>query len=117
MVSPDGAVSRMADVDTNDLLLGLDPATPRAEHVAVLEPGATLVFYTDGLVERRDRDVDDGVTELTEMLHRLTAEHLDVDELCDRLLAAMIGGKPEDDVALLVVRLAPDPPARRRQVL
>ena len=117
MVSPDGAVSRMADVDTNDLLLGLDPATPRAEHVAVLEPGATLVFYTDGLVERRDRDVDDGVTELTETLHSLAAENLDVDGLCDRLLAAMIGAKPEDDVALLVVRLAPDAPSRRGQVL
>lgn len=107
MVGPDGQVSRMADVDTNDLLLGLDPATPRAEHVAVLEPGATLVFYTDGLVERRDRDVDDGVTELAVLLRSLAAEHLDVDELSDRLLAAMIGGTPEDDVALLVVRLAP----------
>lgn len=110
MVTPDGQVSRMADVDTNDLLLGLDPATPRAEHVAVLEPGATLVFYTDGLVERRDRDVGDGVTELAGLLHRLCAEHLDVDELSDRLLAGMIGGPPEDDVALLVVRLMPRPP-------
>ena len=107
MVGPDGQVSRMADVDTNDLLLGLDPDTPRAEHVAVLEPGATLVFYTDGLVERRDRDVDDGVTELADLLQRVSAEQLDVDELSDRLLAGMIGGTPEDDVALLVVRLVP----------
>jgi serine phosphatase RsbU (regulator of sigma subunit) len=97
----------MADVDTNDLLLGLDPTTPRAEHVAVLEPGATLVFYTDGLVERRERDVDDGVTELAELLGDLATERLDVDDLCDHLLGGMIGDKPEDDVALLVVRLAP----------
>jgi PAS domain S-box-containing protein len=107
MLSSDGHVSRMADVDTNDLLLGLDPTTPRAEHVAVLEPGATLVFYTDGLVERRDRDVDDGVTELAELLGALAPERLDVDDLCDHLLGGMIGDKPEDDVALLVVRLAP----------
>jgi serine phosphatase RsbU (regulator of sigma subunit) len=107
MLSPDGHVSRMADVDTNDLLLGLDPTTPRAEHVAVLEPGATLVFYTDGLVERRDRDVDDGVSELAELLGDLAPERMDVDDLCDRLLGGMIGDKPEDDVALLAVRLAP----------
>lgn len=107
MLGSDGHVSRMADVDTNDLLLGLDPTTPRAEHVAVLEPGATLVFYTDGLVERRERDVDDGVTELAELLGELAPERLDVDDLCDHLLGGMIGDNPEDDVALLVVRLAP----------
>jgi PAS domain S-box-containing protein len=117
MVSPDGTVSRMADVDTNDLLLGLDPATPRAEHVAVLEPGATLLFYTDGLVERRDRDVGDGVSELADHLHRLAARHLGVDDLCDELLTAMIGDTPEDDVALLAVRLAREPAGRPGQVL
>ncbi|HYH71752.1 MAG TPA: SpoIIE family protein phosphatase [Nocardioides sp.] len=107
LLSPAGRVSWLADVEDNDLLLGLDPATLRREQVATLEPGATLVFYTDGLVERRDRDVEDGVRALTDLLHDLAPASHDVDDLCDRLLGGMIGDKPEDDVALLLVRLAP----------
>ncbi len=105
LLSPDGHVSRLADVAGNDLLLGLDPSTPRAEGVRFLAPGSTLLFYTDGLVERRDRDVDDGVDTLAELLRDLGPGAQDLDELCDQLLAGMIEDTPEDDVALLVVRL------------
>jgi PAS domain S-box-containing protein len=107
LLSPDGEVTRLADVDRNDLLLGLDPGTPRTVGAAFLEPGSTLVFYTDGLVERRDRDVDAGIDALADLLQGLAPTTYDLDELSDRLLAGMTGDKPEDDVALLVVRLAP----------
>ena len=106
LLSPAGDVTRLADMEVNDLLLGLDPGTHRTERVAFLEPGSVLVFYTDGLVERRDRDVDEGVAALVGLLHDLAKKFQDLDELCDRLLAGMIHDKPEDDVALLVVRLA-----------
>jgi serine phosphatase RsbU (regulator of sigma subunit) len=109
LVRPDGDVVRLADVADNDLLLGLDPDTRRAEQVSFLEPGATLVFYTDGLVERRDRDVEEGIVALTEVLHELAPATGDLDVLCDRLLDRMIGEQPEDDVALLVVRWTPQP--------
>ncbi len=107
LLAPDGHVTRLADVTGNDLLLGLDPGTRRTERVAFLEPGSILAFYTDGLVERRDRDVDEGIDALADLLHDLAPGTQDLEELCDQLLAGMIGDKPEDDVALLVVRLAP----------
>ncbi|WP_216652636.1 SpoIIE family protein phosphatase [Nocardioides sp. zg-1308] len=100
----DGSVSRLADERDNDLLLGLDPATSRVERVTTLERGATLVFYTDGLVERRDRDIDVGIELLAELLRDTASDGLPADDLCDRLLAGMIDDRPEDDVALLVVR-------------
>ena len=102
-------VTRLADVEDNDLLLGLDPDTRRAEQVSFLEPGSTLVFYTDGLVERRDRDVEQGIEALEELLRELAPATADLDELCDQLLERMIGEQPEDDVALLVVRWTPEP--------
>ena len=107
LLSPDGSVTRLADVAGNDLLLGLDPGTHRTERVAFLEPGSVLVLYTDGLVERRDRAVDAGIDALAGLLHDEGPGTQDLEELCDRLLAGMIDDKPEDDVALLVVRLAP----------
>ena len=107
LLGPDGDVSRLADIGGNDLLLGLDPSTPRAEGVRFLAPGSTLLFYTDGLVERRDRDVDDGIDALADLLRDLAAGAGDLEALCDRLIAGMIDDTPEDDVALLAVRLAP----------
>jgi PAS domain S-box-containing protein len=108
MLCPSGEVTRLADMSgNNDLLLGLDPGTQRVEHVAFLEPGSVLVLYTDGLVERRDRDVEDGIDTLADLLRDLAPVTPDLEELCDRLLAGMTDDKPEDDVALLVVRLAP----------
>ena len=106
LLSPDGNVSRLADATANDLLLGLDPSTPRAEGVQFLAPGSTLLFYTDGLVERRDCDIDDGIDTLAQLLGDLGPAAQDLEELCDQLLAGMIDTTPEDDVALLVVRLA-----------
>lgn len=107
LLSPEGVVTRLADMEGNDLLLGLDPSVHRTERVAFLEPGSVLVLYTDGLVERRGRDVDEGIDALVDLLHDLAPEMQDLDELSDRLLAGMIDDTPEDDVALLVVRLAP----------
>ncbi|WP_210502431.1 SpoIIE family protein phosphatase [Nocardioides xinjiangensis] len=107
LLTPDGAVTLLAEVDDNDLLLGFDPDVARAEQVRRLEPGATLVFYTDGLVERRDRDIDAGVEALADLLRMLAATTEDIETLCDRLLEGMIEDRPEDDVALLVVRWSP----------
>ncbi|WP_210443404.1 SpoIIE family protein phosphatase [Nocardioides sp. SYSU D00065] len=105
LVSADGEVTALADVTANDLLLGLDPATPRGERSTLLEPGATLFLYTDGLVERRGRDIDAGVRALAARLREIAPEAPELDVMCDLLLEEMIGDKPEDDVALLAVRL------------
>lgn len=108
LVDPRGTVTRLADANANDLLLGFDPAADRHEGAVALEAGATLVLYTDGLVERRDRDIEDGIEALEHLLAKVSPWTSDLDQLCDRLLGAMSSQEQEDDVALLVVRWAPD---------
>ncbi|MBC2933579.1 SpoIIE family protein phosphatase [Nocardioides sp. zg-1228] len=110
LVDPDGTVTRLVDDDANDLLLGFDPAADRHEGAVALQPGATLVLYTDGLVERRDRDIDDGIQSLMRLLADVCPTTSDLDELSDRLLESMASDEQEDDIALLVVRWAPEGP-------
>ncbi|WP_432524200.1 SpoIIE family protein phosphatase [Kineococcus sp. SYSU DK006] len=88
-----------------DLLLGLLPEAERADHATTLHPGATVVLYTDGLVERRDAPLQDGMEWLRATLEQL--HHLPVEELCDALLARL-DGPLGDDVALLVLRAHPE---------
>jgi anti-sigma regulatory factor (Ser/Thr protein kinase) len=90
----------------------IEPAPPfgappgrGAELTTTLPPGAALVFYTDGLVESRDRDIDEG----SAMLIEVTAGAADYDAgvLADRIVAAMTTEDRSDDVALMVVRRRP----------
>ena len=104
VLQPDGTVDVLDDTDP-DLLLGIDPSVPRAESVVTLDRGATVLFYTDGLVERRTEDIDAGLTRLRNCL--AAVGKLDLDEMCDELLARMLPREPEDDVALVVLRLNP----------
>ncbi len=69
------------------------------------QPGDFIVFYTDGLVERRDRSMRDGVEALSELCARLTSR--DAAGLGEEIVAEL-GAFPEDDVAVVVVRI-PDP--------
>ncbi|WP_448642045.1 SpoIIE family protein phosphatase [Geodermatophilus sp. URMC 63] len=102
LITPDGAVSVLRGPRA-DLLLGVDPDAPRRESVAVLERGSTVLLYTDGLVERRDADLDDGQTRLATALADLGG--LPLQQMCDRLVERMVDGHPTDDVALVAVRL------------
>jgi serine phosphatase RsbU (regulator of sigma subunit) len=63
-----------------------------------------VLLYTDGLVERRDRDIDAGTAELVEVLRSCAGRSLD--EVADGVLARMFLPDAEDDVALLAVRLS-----------
>ncbi|WP_456845195.1 SpoIIE family protein phosphatase [Cellulomonas sp. P5_C6] len=67
--------------------------------------GATLVLYTDGLVERRDRGLREGIAALTAALSALP-DGADSTTVKDRLVEAFVGQHQEDDVCLLVVRRA-----------
>jgi PAS domain S-box-containing protein len=111
LLEADGTVT-LLDGDPPDLLLGVDPATPRVDRVTTIHRGGTLLLYTDGLVERRDRDLDAGIDELLRVVGELA--DLPLDQLCDRLLERMFLPDTEDDVALLAVRMhpqdAPRPP-------
>jgi serine phosphatase RsbU (regulator of sigma subunit) len=103
LLSPDGRVGLLDSVPA-DLLLGVDPTQPRTDHGTVLAPGSTVLLYTDGLVERRDRDIDAGTAELVDVLTECAG--LPLDALCDRVLERMFLPDAEDDVAVLAVRLA-----------
>ncbi|MBT2451914.1 SpoIIE family protein phosphatase [Streptomyces sp. ISL-43] len=66
-----------------------------------LPPGSLLVLYTDGLIEARDRDLDEGLAELAGAL-RGADEPLEA--LCDSILARLLPAAPQDDVAVLLAR-------------
>ena len=70
-----------------------------------LDRGVTVLLFTDGLIERRDSDIDDGMERLVDALADLA--DLPLQELCDRVLERMVEGHPDDDVALVAVRLHP----------
>lgn len=63
-------------------------------------PGAVLAFYTDGLVERRDADVDKRLDLLRDTVRPGFPE-----AVCARVMSALVGGQAaSDDIALVVVR-------------
>ena len=102
LLRPDGQV-QVLDGDLPDLLLGVDPTVDRHDRVAVLPAGSTVLLHTDGLVERRDRDLDAGSAALVAVLAESAA--LPLADLCDRVLERLFLPDAEDDVALLAVRL------------
>ena len=85
------------------LMLGVEPSSTRGETVLDLEDGATVLLYTDGLVERPGSDLDAGVAALRQVVTE--AADLPLEELCDRVVDRLVDGRPADDVALVAVRL------------
>ncbi|MFJ1758204.1 PP2C family protein-serine/threonine phosphatase [Kitasatospora sp. NPDC088134] len=73
-----------------------------------VRPGDTVLLYTDGLVERRDQDIDDRLTALCATVERLAAEDRstgpDLQELVDAVVWEMSGPLSEDDATLLAFR-------------
>jgi PAS domain S-box-containing protein len=93
---------------SGELLIGVDPGVARTDSTVTLRPGDTVLLYTDGLVERRDATVDAGLARLVEVLADLSDRPLE--ELCEALLSRMLPRTPQDDVALVALRLV-DPEA------
>jgi serine phosphatase RsbU (regulator of sigma subunit) len=95
LIAAGGAVFLEA---TPELVLGTGDRSARVGARFDLPPGSTLLLYTDGIVERRGRSIDDGLE-----LLRVTAAALadrGPDELCDELLVRL-SAHPEDDICLL----------------
>jgi PAS domain S-box-containing protein len=85
--------------------LGVLPFPPYEEVSVRMEPGSTIVLYTDGLVERPGEHIDEGMSQLATHVREAPD---DAEALCDHLLRALVphGGAP-DDVALLALRNVP----------
>lgn len=66
-----------------------------------LEPGATIVLYTDGLIETRTDDLDRG---LARLIDAVSSMEPDLEAFASRLLADVGPSDPADDIAMVVVR-------------
>ncbi|SDO61051.1 GAF domain-containing protein [Klenkia soli] len=103
LLHPDGRVE-VLDRPPH-LLVGLHPDAPRVDHTVDIPPGATVVLYTDGLVERRGVDLDTAVDHLAQRLAALAP--LPLEDLLDELLAELSPGA-DDDIAILAARFHPE---------
>jgi hypothetical protein len=104
LLHADGLISTLETPP--DRPLGIGAQCCRSETDVVLQPGTTLLLFTDGLIERRGQIIDDGIRLLAETLTELgPPTHRGPELLGDELLARLLPPCPEDDVSLLVVHL------------
>jgi serine phosphatase RsbU (regulator of sigma subunit)/FixJ family two-component response regulator/anti-sigma regulatory factor (Ser/Thr protein kinase) len=123
VLEPDGRTAAFANAGHMPLLVVDDAGEPRLlegaravplgvlpyatfdEADTPLEPGSTLVLYTDGLVEERGISIE---TRLDELVRVASQPFEGPNELCERLLAELLPEGPgSDDVGLLAVTTAP----------
>lgn len=106
VVAPTGA-TRVLD-STHAPLIGAPLLEPHSwgEGATSLAPGSILLLFTDGLVEDRQRPLEDGLRRLREV----AAAHHPADGpdvLCDAIIEALVGSaRHDDDIALLCIQLA-----------
>jgi sigma-B regulation protein RsbU (phosphoserine phosphatase) len=82
------------------VLIGMASPAPRRVRTMDLPPGTVLCLYTDGLVERRDRSIDDGIARLS-----AAVPSADPETACAAIMLDMAGYTTHnDDVALLLLR-------------
>ncbi|MGY1825367.1 MULTISPECIES: SpoIIE family protein phosphatase [unclassified Blastococcus] len=104
LVAPDGTSALLTS--RPELMLGIDPDAPRSDQTAELPDGHTLLLVTDGLVERRDIDLDEGLERLREALRDLGG--MPLEELLDVVLGRLVPDAGADDVAIVAVRAFPE---------
>jgi PAS domain S-box-containing protein len=86
--------------------LGVSDLPTHPETVADFPPGAALVLYTDGLIERRGESIDAGLRRL--LAAAKGASQVGVEALRDRVLDSCLGpSSGDDDVTALFVRAEP----------
>ncbi|MET0822152.1 MAG: GAF domain-containing SpoIIE family protein phosphatase [Aeromicrobium sp.] len=103
VVEPEGGSGLLTD---HDLLFGHPDLAggPRSDHTIELRPGATVVFYTDGITDESSTDRDEQVEALVDVVVRARAGGADavVRALADRFVDM------PDDVVALVLQVPPD---------
>jgi hypothetical protein len=100
LVMPDGTTRFLMEGKT--VPLGIDFPRTLEDAEAPLPEKATLVFYTDGLVERRGVGIDHGLAQLEDVVR---GGPIDPEAVCARLVQHMVEDRPlHDDVALLVAQ-------------
>jgi serine phosphatase RsbU (regulator of sigma subunit)/GAF domain-containing protein len=101
LVHADGTIQMLDDGHT--LAMGVRPNWSRPEATVTLPARATLVLYTDGLVERRRISLDDGISRAATLVQDGRASPLD--DLANQIMSGLApSGGYQDDVALLLYR-------------
>jgi PAS domain S-box-containing protein len=101
-----GAVTLLTDA--RSVPLAVQRSDPRPQTSQVLMPGSTLVFYTDGLVERRHESIDAGIARVGKIVGEAMTST--VDAVADAVVSAMAPSDGyDDDVAMVVYRCPPSP--------
>ena len=98
---PDGAIEVLDQADGIVLGVSLDHQRTSARTRAM--PGSQLILYTDGLVERRGSDLEEGHRALLATLLRV-AKDASAEAICEALVNHA-GDERDDDVAILIVAL------------
>lgn len=99
MLRPDGTVETVGEVLGVPLGVG---GCPFGATEAELPENATLVLYTDGLIEARGRDIEAGLDVLRAELVRGQGS---LEELADHILASLLSAPPTDDTVLVLARV------------
>ncbi|WP_232014236.1 PP2C family protein-serine/threonine phosphatase [Cellulomonas fimi] len=116
LASADGHVE-VLDGGGNGPLLGLLAGRERPERQVEPEPGSVLLLYSDGLVERRGEHLRVGIERLRQALqdavarHPLSDDRGDLERVVDEVVATMLDGDADDDVAVVAAHLRAARPA------
>jgi sigma-B regulation protein RsbU (phosphoserine phosphatase) len=102
VIASAGQAGVLADI-AGGLMIGVDAGTRRQATTIKVAPGTLLCFYTDGLVERREFPIDEG---LARLCRAVVAEPPDA--ACASVMGALVGmDQASDDIALLMLLRQP----------
>jgi serine phosphatase RsbU (regulator of sigma subunit) len=102
LVRPDGSNEYLDVAPAPPLGVGEGPIESRQFTV---EDGSMFLLYTDGLVENRTRDIDDGLGRLQKIFSE-SAPDRSLEDLCKAMLDGVYADYQRDDIAVLLARLS-----------
>lgn len=104
LAAPDAAIEMLTEASAVPLAVQHPITRPQAS--TRLQPGATLMLYTDGLVERRGLVIDDGIRSAGDIL--VDTLGCSAEDVADAMLGSQTPpGGFDDDVAIVVYRRPP----------
>ena len=102
VVRPDGSAAYLNEGRSLPLGVGENGYRRQSAGATPVDPGSVILLYTDGLVERRDAGLDEGLARLERAARGASREP---GAFCDDVIERMLGGEgPADDVAVVAIR-------------